>query len=201
MAHVDRNSVTLKGKQVPLKLTDLSAFATGTVEIDDYTELLTDGDDTITVGTTVFTAQSGPATLGEATFRAATGNNETATSLAAQINAHEDTAAIVEAIAVGAVVTITALVAGLAGNAIALAYTDEGTDGAAILSDDTLLGGYNAFDYVVEGAAVFVNDTTGFATEEDDGTTETNWKYASGPILGAAPTVAGTISDCALVNM
>lgn len=200
--HPDRNSVTLKGKGVPLLLTDLGVAASGTVEIVDYAELLTDGFDVVTVGEVAFTAQAGAAALGSATFRAATNNDATATSLALQINNHDDTKDLVTAVADGAVVTVTAKEAGTDGNAIVFTYTDEGADSAATISGSgTLEGGYNSHDYVVNGEAVFVDDTTGLATEEDTGTTETNWKYDSGVLTGVSPTIGENSAPCALVNM
>src|SRR5690606_14644417 len=114
-----------------LKLTDLGVAASGTVEIDDYAELLTDGFDAVTVGEVSFVAQSTAVNLGEATFRAATDDATTAASLAAQINAHDDTKDLVTAVAQGAVVTVTAKEIGTDGNSIVFTYTDEGEDSAA----------------------------------------------------------------------
>lgn len=99
--------------------------ATGTVTITSYANLVDTGNDEITVGGVTFVAQSGAATLGTATFQAASSNNSTATSLAAQINAHADLDGIVTASANSAVVTIEAVTRG--GNGIALTYSDEGT--------------------------------------------------------------------------
>ncbi len=113
--------------------------ATGTVTISNYANLLITAADVITVAGVAFTAQSGAATLGTATFRAATGNNETAISLAAQINAHATTSALVTAVATGAAVLITAIEAGSDGNDIAISYTDNGAEIGAVLSG--LVGG------------------------------------------------------------
>lgn len=104
------------------------AFADGTVTITSYANLVSGTDDTLAVAGVTFTAQAGAATLGEATFQAATDNDTTAASLAAQINAHATASALVEAEAAGAVVTITAKRAGAAGNDIAVAYTDNDTN-------------------------------------------------------------------------
>lgn len=100
--------------------------AQATLTVSSYSNLLTTTPDTFTVAGVTFTAQSGAATLGDATFRAATGNNETAASIAAQINAHATASALVEATADSAVVTIKAKNAGSAGNDIGLSYTDNG---------------------------------------------------------------------------
>ena len=115
--------------------------ARGTVTISSYTALVSGTDDTVTVGATVFTAQSGSAAPGDATFQAATSNDATATSLAIQINAHATAGALVEAWAVGAVVHIRAISGGTGGNAIALAYTDNDTNAGASISGATLTGG------------------------------------------------------------
>lgn len=127
---------------------DINATAaSGTVTITSYANLVDAGDDTITVGDVTFVAQTGAATLGDATFRAATSNDATATSLAAQINAHADLEDLVVAEAVGAVVTITALDTGSAGNDIALEYSDEGTAtvGATVSGSGFLAGGDGLF--------------------------------------------------------
>lgn len=114
--------------------------ATGTVTISNYANLLITAADVITVAGVAFTAQSGAATLGTATFRAATGNNETAISLAAQINAHATTSALVTAVATTGAVLITSIEAGSVGNDIAVAYTDNGSGNiGAVLSG--LVGG------------------------------------------------------------
>ena len=115
--------------------------ATGTVTISNYSHLLTGTPDTISVAGVAFTAQSTTVTLGTATFRAATGNNETAISLAAQINAHPTTSALVSAVATAGAVLITSIEAGSAGNNIAVSYADNGGGGniGAVLSG--LVGG------------------------------------------------------------
>jgi hypothetical protein len=121
------------------------AYATGTVTITDYAALLTTTADTIAVAGVTFTAQSGAATLGTATFRAATDNAATAASLAAQINAHATASALVTASVDGAVVTITANDLGVSGNDIAVAYTDNGSPTVGLtlagLSGGKLSGG------------------------------------------------------------
>lgn len=105
----------------------VTAFAVGTATVSSYANLVSGTADDFTVAGVTFTAQAGAATLGTATFQAATSNDLSAASLAAQINAHADTKDLVEAVAVAAVVTITAKVAGASGNAIALDYNDNGS--------------------------------------------------------------------------
>lgn len=138
----------------------IDAQAEGTVTISSYANLVSGTDDVITVAGVAFTAQTGAATLGTATFQAATSNDATATSLAAQINGHATASALVTAEAASAVVTITAKAAGAAGNSIALVYTDNDTNVGASVSAATLAGGagitLGTFDGVV---GVAENDT------------------------------------------
>lgn len=110
------------------------AAADGTVTITSYANLVSGTDDSITIEGVVFTAQAGAATLGTTTFQAATSNDATAASLAAQINAHTATSVLVTAAAVGAVVTITANLLDYTGNTIALSYTDNDTNVGATLA-------------------------------------------------------------------
>ncbi len=121
--------------------------ATGNFTITDYTKLVSGTDDSVTVGATVFTAQVGAATLGTETFQAITSNAITAASLAAQINAHATAGALVKAKARGAVVLIHAIHGGTAGNAIALAYTDNDANVGATKSGVFLTGGVADADY------------------------------------------------------
>lgn len=123
--------------------------ATGTATITNYSNLLTSTPDTITVAGVTFTAQSGAATLGTATFQAATSNEATAASLAIQINAHAVASELVIADDTGAAVLISAVETGSAGNDIGLAYSDNGGGnvGATIsgVSAGKLTGGDGIF--------------------------------------------------------
>lgn len=140
--------------------------AVGTVTITSYANLVDAGDDEITVGDVTFVAQTGAATPGDATFRAATSNEATATSLAAQINAHEDLENLVEAVAVGAVVTITAINNGSAGN-LALSYSDEGTATVgATVSGAALAGGDGLFLGPFTGVVGVSSDDTDFLSDQ-----------------------------------
>ncbi len=121
--------------------------ATGNATITSYANLVSGTDDSITVGATAFTAQTGSVVAGAATFQAATSNDLTATSLAAQINAHATAGALVKATASGAVVNLRAIHGGTAGNSIALAYTDNDTNIGATVSGATLTGGTDNADY------------------------------------------------------
>ncbi len=119
--------------------------ASGVVTVTSYANLLTTTPDVVTINGVAFTAQSGAATSGTATFRAATDNDATAASLAAQINSYEAFEGEISAVAVGPVVTVSAVEAGYAGNDITLTYTDNGGGNIGItlsgLSAGKLSGG------------------------------------------------------------
>ena len=145
--------------------------ATGTVTISSYADLLVTTPDTIEVAGVVFTAQAGAATLGTATFRAATSNDATADSLVAQINSHAVASLKVLAEADGAVVTITALDTGKAGNAFTLVYDDNGAEVGASVSGATLTGGdglsVGTFDGVVGFSSDDVDECQEFGANEN----------------------------------
>lgn len=120
--------------------------ARGEVAITNHANLVSGTDDSITIGATVFTAQAGAATPGDATFQAATSNDATAASLALQINEHATAGALVEATVEDAVVLIRSIARGTSGNAIALAYTNNDGNVGATVSGATLAGGVSADD-------------------------------------------------------
>lgn len=175
-------SVVRSGLGVPVALEAKPAY--GEVVITSYANLVSGTDDSVTVGATVFTAQVGAATLGQTTFQAATSNAATATSLAAQINAHATAGALVKAVANGAVVEITAKGNTTAGNAIALAYTDNDANVGATVSGAFLEDGGEAPDYVVLGAKVYFSDTSGKADDADSAATISDAIYKSGVLTG-----------------
>jgi hypothetical protein len=141
--------------------------ASGNATITSYANLLTTTPDSITVGATVFVAQSGVATLGTATFRAATSNDATAASLAAQINAHAVAKLLVTAVAVGPIVTITANDTGLSGNDVALAYTDNGGGNiGATVSGALLAGGGGLFPGAFKGVIGVSNTDDDFLADQ-----------------------------------
>ena len=76
------------------------------VTISSYTALVSGTDDTITVGGISFAATACAVCLGDASFRAATSQAATATSLAAQINGHATASTIVTATASCAIVKV-----------------------------------------------------------------------------------------------
>ena len=102
--------------------------ASGTATITSYANLVSGTADTLTIEGTVLTAQAGAVTPGSALFQAATSNDLTAASLAAQINAHPVLSLIVVATVVGAVVTIKSVENGYSGNDIDVVYTDGGAN-------------------------------------------------------------------------
>lgn len=160
-----KTNVTRSGLKVPVRAS--LKRSTGTVTITNYANLVSGTDDSVTVGATVFTAQAGAATPGDATFRAATSNDATATSLAAQINAHATASTLVYAVAAAAVVTLYAIVEGAGtGHDVALAYTDNDANVGATVSGAALSGGSNTISdiaYVADGAKMYINDVTGKA--------------------------------------
>ncbi len=126
---------------------DDGEHAEGIVTITSYANLVSGTDDSIQVGATVFVAQSGAATPGDATFQAATNNNTTASSLATQINAHATAGALVVATANSAIVTIRAIHGGTAPNAYALIYDENDGNVGATVGAATLLGGTASATY------------------------------------------------------
>lgn len=175
----------------------IDAQADGTVTISSYANLVSGTDDVVTVAGVAFTAQTGAATLGDATFQAATSNDATAISLAAQINAHATTSALVEAEAASGVVTITAIEAGAAGNEIALSYTDNDTNVGASVSGANLSGGAGITLGTWEGVLGVAESDTDFLEDQavienrcafyyDDTNGAKNMFYAFGKLLSNA---------------
>ncbi len=109
---VATNSVTIQS--VAFTALQLNARATATL-----TSAV--AGNTITIGGQVFTGTTGAVSLGDPTFSVDTGDTAAAVSLAAQINAHAVTSPLVSASSALGVVKIRALLAGTAGNAIAIA--------------------------------------------------------------------------------
>ncbi len=171
--------------------------ATGTATVSSYANLLTTTPDTVEVAGVVFTAQSGAATLGTATFRAATSNDATAASLAAQINGHAVASLAVTATVLTNVVTLTAKSSGISGNLITLAYVDVGTAGigVTVTGSGYLTGGdgldVGAFDGVVGFSSTDDDFVADFAATEnrvgfyegDGGYGSKNMFYAFGKFL------------------
>lgn len=143
--------------------------AQGVFTVSSYANLISGTADVVTVAGVAFTAQAGAVTPGDATFRASTDNDTTAASLAAQINAHATTSALVVASVVGAAVTVKAKNAGSAGNDIAASYTDNDVNvGGAWtgLSAGKLSGGDGLFLGDFEGVTGVSSDDTSFLADQ-----------------------------------
>ena len=173
--------------------------ARGEIEITDYAALVDGTDDTITVGATAFTAQTGAVTPGQATFQAATDEDTTAASLAAQINAHATAGALVKATVVGAVITLTAKANTTAGDTIALSYEQLGAGDGATVSGATLTDSDDTADFVTVGQKVYFSNTTGKADDPDSDSTVSDAVYVSGLLTGIAED--GSEVSVALVDM
>ena len=146
---------------------DISATAaTGNITITSYANLVSGTADKVTINGIEFTAQAGAATPGDATFQAAVSNADTATSLAAQINAHDSLKDLITAVANSSVVNITAKASGSGGNAITLAYTDNDTNVGATRSAATLTGGDGLFLGAFKGVTGISSDNTTFLEDQ-----------------------------------
>jgi len=178
-------SVVTDGRGVPVLVERQPAR--GQITISSYANLLSGGADTITVGGTVFTAQSSAVTPGDATFRAATSNTATAASLVAQINAHATAGALVKA-SVNASdstkVDITAISNSTSGDTIALAYTEGGTGTGASVSGATLTDSDDTPDFITIGAKAYFSNSTGKADDPNSDSTISDAIYASGLLTG-----------------
>jgi len=160
--------------------------AQGVFTVSSYANLVSGTADTVSVAGVAFTAQAGAATLGTATFQAATSDEATATSLAAQINAHATTSALVEATVVGDAVTVKAKNAGSAGNDIAAAYADNDVNvGGAWtgLTAGKLSGGDGLFLGSFEGVTGVASDDLEFL--EDQAAIENRCAFFSKSANGA----------------
>ncbi len=194
-----KTSVLKVGSRVPVLLERQPAR--GVITITDIAALVDGTDDTITIGATAFTAQTGSASPTSATFQAATDEATTAASLVTQINAHVATAALVHAAAVGAVVTITAKSnVAVGSDTIVLSYQQLGAGvGATVSGSGTLTDSDDTADYVQIGAYAYFSDTTGKADDPESGATISNAIYVSGVMSGINE--SGVEVEVALVDM
>lgn len=197
LSSTKRLSILTDGNLVPMLVERQPAR--GTVEILAYANLVSGTDETITVGATVFTSQTGAVTLGQTTFRAATSNEATATSLAAQINAHATAGALVKATASEAVVTLTAISNTTSGDSIALSYEAIGAGSGASVSGATLTDSDDTPDYIVIGEKAYISDSTGKVDDPNSGSTISDATFASGLLSGIDETGAAVLA--VLVNM
>lgn len=198
LSNTAKTAVCRKGLGVPLRQKVYAA--TGTITIEAYADLIDAGFDTIEVAGVVFVAQAGAATLGTATFRAATSDGATAISLAAQINAHATTSELVEATVDGDDVIVTAIEAGEDGNELTLVYTDEGTAtvGASVTGSGTLEDGSDGA--AVHGKIVYVNDDGLGCLSTDADAVATLATYNGGVISGVDPITAAEV-NAAIIDM
>lgn len=196
-----KTSVLRCGSRVPVLLE--LAPARGNVTITSYANLVVTSGDIVTIGATAFTAQAGAVTPGQATFQAATSNAATATSLAAQINAHATAGALVYAAvdpSNSAKVLLTAKLNGTDGNAIVLTYTDSNAEiGATVSGAGTLAGGAGDADFVTLGAKAYFSNTTGKADDASSDSTISDAVYVSGVLDGIDE--SGNTVPVALVDM
>lgn len=198
LSDAKHTTVIMAGEQVPILVSRQPAR--GSVTITNFSNLLTTTPDTITVGATAFTAQSGAATPGDATFRAATDVTATAASLASQINAHATAGALVKATSALGVVTLTAKSNSTSGDTIALAYTDNGGGNVgATVSGATLTDSDDTADFITKGQPVYISDDTGMADDPNGAATISNAVYVSGLMTGIAED--GTEVAAAIIDM
>lgn len=132
-----------------------NTIATGTVTV--ATAPLIAGD-SLTIAGLPLTGVGAARTAGGDNFNALTGTVSTmATEIAAAINDTENSFAVsVSAVAVGAVVTLTSVVAGSAGNAVTLTVSTTPA-GGLVLSGATLTGG-GGTDSVVGNNQILIQD-------------------------------------------
>lgn len=189
LADHKKTSVARAGLRVPFQAS--LKRSTGLITITNVSNLA--AGDTLTVGATGFVGQSGAATPGDATFQATGTTAQTATNLAAQINAHATAGALVYAIASSATVRLYAKVEGAAtGHDVAVSYTDASPTSVGLtlseLTDGKLAGGSNTVSdiaYITIGAKMYVNDTTGKADIEMTGfSTITDGVYVTTELTG-----------------
>jgi hypothetical protein len=176
-----RLSVLRNGLKVPVLVE--GGPARGVVTITSYANLVATSNDTLQIGATTFTFKASAST--ESEVGAVTNNNTTAANLASKINAHSVAGLLFKAVAVGAVVTITAKDNTTAGSSVALVYTDvHGSDIGLTVDAATFTGGAVASDFIVLGAKVYFSDTTGKADDPASASTISDAVYASGLLTG-----------------
>ncbi len=195
-----KTTVLAAGERVPVLLERQPAR--GIIEITSYANLVSGTDDSVAVGATTFTAQAGAVTPGQTTFQAATGDTETAASLAAQINAHATASTVVVASIDpddDTKVIITSKSNTTSGDTIGLVYTDNDSNIGLTVSGSTLTDSDDSADYVVIGANVYFSDTTGKADDPHSGATVSNAVYVSEVLTGIDED--GAEVACAIVDM
>lgn len=192
LSDIKQTSFQRTGLRVPVRAA--LKRSTGIITVTNVANLVAVSGDTLTVGSTVFTfVASSP---GADEIEASGSTSNTATNIAAAINAHATAGLLVYAVASGAAVTLYAKVEGAGtGHDVALSYADTGTATVGItlsgLSAGKLTGGTNTVSsiaYAVKGAKMYVNKLTGKADIAMSGfTTITDAMYSDlGPKTGIA---------------
>lgn len=192
-----KTSVLRAGEAVPILLE--AAPARGVVTITSYANLIATSNDTLKIGATTFTFKGSPST--ESEVGALTNNNTTAANLVTKINAHSVAGLLFKAVAVGAIVTITAKNNATTGASIDLVYTDTHSVDIGLTVDGATFtgGGATAADYVVKGQNVYISDTTGKADDPNSASTISDAVYVSGVLSGIQED--GTEVAVALIDM
>jgi hypothetical protein len=192
----NKNTTVLKaGDMVPVLLS--SGAAQGVVTITNYANLVATSNDTLKIGATTFTFKTSASAEDEVLCAASgSSNSAVAAALAAKVNAHSVAKLLFKAVAVGAVVTITALDPYTDGEDIDLVYTDNHATSIGLTVDDvTFTGGA---DEVVIGSNVYFDDVTGKAGPADETTTVSNAIYMSGYLTGIQED--GSTAPAALIS-
>lgn len=179
-------SVVTDGRNVPMLVERQPAR--GSVTITSYANLVATTPDTLAIAGTTLTAQSGAATPGDPVFRAATSNAATATSLAAQINAHATLGALVHA-EVDSVdntkVNLTAILAAdAAADTYGIVYTDNHSDVGLTVSGATFVDSDDTPDFITLGAKVYISDDSGKVDDASSNSTISDAVFASGLLTG-----------------
>ncbi len=190
-----KTTVLKAGEQVPMLVE--GGPARGIVTITSYADLIVTANDTLKVGATTFTFKASPST--EAEVGAVTSNTQTATNLAAKINAHSVAGLLFKAVSSLGVVTITAKDNATEGADIDLVYTDSNSEIGATVDDVTFTGGGVETDFIQLGAYVYISDVTGKADDPNSGATISNAVYASELLTGIAED--GSEVACVMVDM
>lgn len=192
--------VVRKGLKVPMLLEGGPARLV--ITITNHENLIASTDDTLqfehdelTLDETL-TFKASAST--EDDVQAETSNDVTAGNLADAINAHSVLGTLFKAVAVGAVVTVTALDNDLDGADIDVTYSANTSVGLT-LDDVTFTGGGGTPDYVVVGQPVYISDTTGKVDDPDSESTVSNATFASGVLTGVQED--GTEAWAVLVDM
>ncbi len=196
-------AIARDGLKVPVLLE--LAPARLVITITSYANLIATSDDTLQfehsalVLDETLTFKASASTENE--VAAVTSNTQTATNLAAKINAHSVLGTIFNAKSSGAVVTVVTKDRTLDGADFDVTYVDtHSVDIGLTLDDTTFTGGdSSAPDYVTIGTKAYISDSTGKADDANEITTIADAIYVSGVLSGIQED--GTEVPCALVDM